>query len=100
MILQHSLELFSAGYSFLLRERYCVILILNTIMSEPLHCLLRMALVTFRLRCSAQNWKSICSPYTDIDEVIFITFPDGFGTSGTCLLLKKAFYGLTRSSLL
>ena len=37
---------------------------------------------------------------SDIDEVIFIEFPDGFGTSGQCLLLKKALYGLTWSPLL
>ena len=37
---------------------------------------------------------------SDIDEVVFIEFPDGFGTPGLCLLLKKALYGLTRSPLL
>ena len=37
---------------------------------------------------------------TDIDEVIYVAFPDGFGTVGMCLLLLKALYGLTRSPLL
>ena len=37
---------------------------------------------------------------SDIDEVIFVAFPEGFSTPGMCLLLKKALYGLTRSPLL
>ena len=37
---------------------------------------------------------------TDLDEVIFIRFPPGFGSPGMCLLLLKALYGLVRSPLL
>ena len=45
---------------------------------------------------------NIISAFTnsDINEIIFIEFPSGFGVPGLCLLLKKALYGLTRSPLL
>ena len=37
---------------------------------------------------------------SDLDETVYIEFPDGFGTAGMCLLLLKALYGLKRSPLL
>ena len=37
---------------------------------------------------------------SDLDETVYIKFPDGFGTAGMCLLLLKVLYGLKRSPLL
>jgi len=36
----------------------------------------------------------------NLDEIIYIEFPDGFEDHGKCLLLLRALYGLRRSPLL
>ena len=49
-----------------------------------------------------KNWLDSVNPFVNsqVDEVVYCEFPDGYQIPGYCLLLGRALYGLKSSSVL